>query len=114
MAVHKLIDLSRRSRIRQEIRARNSGSMDKMRDAGPPPDFLVEFNDQIDYLGQVLDDDASQIVSMARQGFPTAEIARSLGISQRTVQRKLALIAEVWTGFGKSEIPFQDDSGDEA
>lgn len=101
--VNKLIDVSRKARIRRSLQLREAIPLESLSDDRPPPDFFAEFVDEVDYLARVLDHDARSIVLLAQQGFQTSEIARSLDISQRTVQRKLALIEDVWSGFGSEE-----------
>ena len=65
----------------------------------PTPDFLALMNEQHQQLLQVLRDDAQRkIVQLRLAGHTNDEIATTLGISVRSVERKLKVIRDVWSG----------------
>jgi DNA-directed RNA polymerase specialized sigma24 family protein len=63
----------------------------------PSPDDAIEFADRLDMLFEKLKDETLRVIAFQKlQGLTTEEIATSLGISTRTVDRKLQLIRTVW------------------
>ena len=64
----------------------------------PTPDFIVELADQHRHLMELLPNNAlRQIASDIMEGYTTTEIANRLSTSVRTVQRKIRLIAGIWS-----------------
>ena len=61
-----------------------------------PPDWAVLLNDDLDHLAELKGDMAKKIVELLMAGFDQMEIAEKLDSSPRTIQRRLALIREVW------------------
>ena len=63
----------------------------------PTPEFLVEVQEEQDRLLNLLADDSHRDIAKLRlQGFSVDETAKQIGISSRSVKRKLALIREAW------------------
>jgi DNA-directed RNA polymerase specialized sigma24 family protein len=63
----------------------------------PTPDDAAEFSDQLDAMFQRLDDTTLRVIAFQKlQGLTSQEIAASLDISARTVDRKLHLIRAIW------------------
>ena len=63
----------------------------------PSPDDAAEFADQLDMLFEKLNDVTLRVIAFQKlQGLSSEEIAASLGISTRTVDRKLQLIRAIW------------------
>jgi RNA polymerase sigma factor (sigma-70 family) len=63
----------------------------------PTPEFLVQVEEQQNRLFDLLRDDVQRgIARLKLEGFSNDEIAGQLGISIRTVERKSALIRELW------------------
>jgi DNA-directed RNA polymerase specialized sigma24 family protein len=63
----------------------------------PTPDDAAEFADRLDMLFEKLKDVTLRVIAFQKlQGLSSDEIAASLGISSRTVDRKLKLIRAVW------------------
>ncbi|MEZ6063149.1 MAG: ECF-type sigma factor [Planctomycetaceae bacterium] len=61
------------------------------------PATVVEFVDEVDNLLAALkDDDLRTIALLKLDGFSVAEIAAEAGMTQRAVQRRLALIRQTW------------------
>ncbi|OYW15066.1 MAG: hypothetical protein B7Z55_15300, partial [Planctomycetales bacterium 12-60-4] len=64
----------------------------------PPPDLAVMMEDEHSRLMQQLRDDLlRQVAHLRLVGLTNEEIATELGISTRTVIRKLNLIRELWS-----------------
>lgn len=69
----------------------------------PTPDQLVEFVDECETLVSRLSSDTLQQVALLRlQGFETREIADSLDLHPRSVQRKLLLIKSEWAALSEA------------
>lgn len=63
----------------------------------PTPEFIALVEEQRGRLFAILRDDVQrEIARMRLEGYTNEEIAEKLGISLRTVERKLGLIREVW------------------
>jgi DNA-directed RNA polymerase specialized sigma24 family protein len=72
--------------------------LEQVIDHDPTPDLLVELEDQRQYLFDQLRDDSLRKIAAAKlEGWSNADIAASLGISARTVQRKVKLIHDHWS-----------------
>jgi DNA-directed RNA polymerase specialized sigma24 family protein len=62
------------------------------------PDFVVAINEQCHLLMNSLPNDQfRRIARLKLEGYTNAEIAADLGVVERTVERKLELIREIWT-----------------
>ena len=71
----------------------------------PTPDFLVEVQEeQIRLLNQLHDHSQRQIARFRLQGYTVDETAKKMGISPRSVKRKLSLIRETWLLEFQSDI----------
>jgi DNA-directed RNA polymerase specialized sigma24 family protein len=67
----------------------------------PTPEAAVEFADACDRLLNRLDDETLKLVAVRKlQGQSSDEIARTLGTTRRTVDRKLQLIRALWQEEG--------------
>jgi DNA-directed RNA polymerase specialized sigma24 family protein len=65
----------------------------------PTPEFLTELEDECSFLFSLLrNDELRQIARAKLEGDSNLEIANRLGVSVRTVQRKVRLIHEQWAG----------------
>ena len=74
------------------------GGFDQVLSSEPTPEFLVMLEDEYEHLfARLRDETLRQIVSHRLEGYPNAEIAAKLGISLRSVERKLRLIREEWS-----------------
>lgn len=63
----------------------------------PTPDFLVALQEQADRILGLLRDDRLREIAIGRiEGLTVDEIAEQMGISTRSVERKLQLIRKVW------------------
>ncbi|HEX6963812.1 MAG TPA: ECF-type sigma factor [Lacipirellula sp.] len=64
----------------------------------PTPEFLVMLDEQMQRLLGLLRDDVLRRIAIARiEGYTVQEIAQSIGISDRSIERKLQLIRKAWT-----------------
>lgn len=64
----------------------------------PTPDFLFAIEEQRQRLITILGDETlGEVVRLRMEGFSNEEIAQSLSISLRSVERKLNLIRERWS-----------------
>ncbi|MCA9040306.1 MAG: hypothetical protein KDA65_08175 [Planctomycetaceae bacterium] len=67
-------------------------------DEDPSPEFLVTLEEEHQLmLGKLRDDTQRSIATLRLQGYTNEEIAEELGISLRSVERKLNLIRDIWS-----------------
>jgi RNA polymerase sigma factor (sigma-70 family) len=92
--------------IRWSARAKRGGGLahtedallDQLQDAEPTPEFLALLNEQHEELFAALrDDTCRRIARMKLHGYKNEEISEELGISMRSVERKLMLIRDCWS-----------------
>ncbi len=70
--------------------------LDSMAGNELPPDLIVDIADEFDFrLGQ-LDDKLKRIALWRIEGYSNHEIANRQGCTERTIERKLALIRKTW------------------
>jgi DNA-directed RNA polymerase specialized sigma24 family protein len=63
----------------------------------PPPEFAAIFEDLVRQLFERLPgDDFRQLARLRLEGWTNLEIADELGVTVRTVERKLSLIRDLW------------------
>lgn len=63
----------------------------------PTPEFLVEVQEEQQRLLNLLTDESHRRIAILRlQGYSVQEAAEKMGISARSIKRKLALIREIW------------------
>ena len=64
----------------------------------PTPDLIVQLEEERCQLFEKLDDDKLRDIAQRRlEGATAEEIASELGVSQRTIRRKLEIIREKWS-----------------
>jgi DNA-directed RNA polymerase specialized sigma24 family protein len=64
----------------------------------PTPELAAQMAEELDHLLALLDNATLRRVAVCKmQGYTVEEIGLMLGVSTRSVKRKLALIREVWT-----------------
>lgn len=67
-------------------------------DTEPTPEFAAVLHDEIlDKLSKLSDITKREIVVLKMQGLSNSQIAQRLRISNRSVQRKLQLVYDIWT-----------------
>lgn len=78
------------------VSGRGSG-FDDLPGREPSPEFAVEFADLCGSLLDSLDDDVlRQVAQLTLQNYDTNEVAQKLGVTRRTVERKLLIIRARW------------------
>jgi RNA polymerase sigma factor (sigma-70 family) len=100
-----------RVRIESGVDADSNGSraFNKLISSEPTPEFMVMLQEQHDRLLSLLRDDHLRSVAVSRiEGFTVSEIARRLGVSTRSIERKLALIRGVWS----TELEIESSAAD--
>lgn len=76
----------------------NGFSFDRLISDEPTPEFVVMLNEEHERLLSLLRDDRLRKIAVFRiEGFTVTEIAVDLGVSNRSVERKLQLIRELWS-----------------
>jgi DNA-directed RNA polymerase specialized sigma24 family protein len=71
---------------------------DQVESREPNPEFAVEVAEQCGQLFDRLNDLVLQRVALAKmEGYTLDEIASQIGVTRRTVQRKLDRIASIWS-----------------
>jgi RNA polymerase sigma factor (sigma-70 family) len=66
-------------------------------DRSPTADDIVELTEQLQSLMELLEqDDLKEVAQMHLEGWKNNEIAQKLGVSSRTVERKLSIIRDTW------------------
>ena len=110
ITTHKAIDQARRQttlkrgdgRVRGNSLFKRAGlppqSFDHLISDDPTPDTLAAMDDEYERLFELLHDDVQrEIVRYRLSGYRNGEIAERLGISLRSVERKLAVIRDAWS-----------------
>lgn len=103
ITAHKCVDL-----VRRESRRKRGGAavpdnvaFDDLIGDEPTPSFVVQLSDEVERLLAQLDrsgDPTLRAVALAKmEGDSTDAIAARLGCVRRTVERKLRIIARVWS-----------------
>ena len=72
-------------------------TLDQLVGDAPAPDVLAMLDEQARHLMSKLRDDRLRRIAVQRiEGYTIPEIAKDLGLSQRSVERKLQLIRSTW------------------
>ena len=85
----------------------SDGGIASVPDPSAKHELATQLTEEIDRMINVLDDDnLRDIADLVLAGFSTAEIAELVDRTQRTVQRRLRMILDIWNqaGFGE-EVP---------
>jgi DNA-directed RNA polymerase specialized sigma24 family protein len=92
-----------RGNVRLEVDVSSSASgeptfsLDDLVGDSPTPDLLVMLEEQSQRLLELLRDDRLRRIAVSRiEGYTVPEIADSLAVSARSVERKLQLIRKAW------------------
>lgn len=85
------------------------GVFDPFVDSEPTPEIAVEAAEQATRLIAMLEKESLQIVArMKLDGYTNREIAEKVGVMERTIERRLALIRQTWTEL--ADIEADNDS----
>ncbi len=72
-------------------------TLDDLCDTTPTPEYLSILSEKhLLLMGELQKDELKQIAQLTLEEYTSAEIARKLEKSQRTIQRKQTLIREIW------------------
>jgi len=78
------------------------GGFAEVADPQPSPEFAVQVADELRRKMEELgDDELREIVIAKLEGYSCPEIASRLGLSKRTVERRLSLIRRIWREAGE-------------
>jgi DNA-directed RNA polymerase specialized sigma24 family protein len=94
--------------LRREHRQKRGGDVAKTPAADdlaapqPDPALEAEWNDQCQWLLQNLDEGLRDVALLRLEGLANKELARKLAMPLRSVERKLALIREIWSNLGEN------------
>jgi RNA polymerase sigma factor (sigma-70 family) len=71
--------------------------LDRVIGSEPSPDFALRLAEALDAVVAGLGDDALRTIAQRKlEGYANDEIAKELGVSSRTIERKLARIRQEW------------------
>jgi DNA-directed RNA polymerase specialized sigma24 family protein len=91
--------LARKEGRRREILEREFSGQN-FAQGEPAPEFAAEVADQLRQLLDALPDPLLREIAVAKlEGYTNQEIAASVGKAVPTIERKLRLIRDAWTGF---------------
>lgn len=104
IAVRRTCNVIRSSNRRAKGESRLVGNEDDVRnglvreiDNNPTPESLLMVQEVFEVLMQNLDEQLQAIVRYRLAGYTQSEIATKLGITTRSIQRKMVLIRKMWT-----------------
>lgn len=79
--------------------------LEQMADATPSPELAVEAAEEANRLLSILGKESlQQVARMKLDGFTNAEIAAKVGVMERTVERRLVLIRQIWAEQADREL----------
>jgi DNA-directed RNA polymerase specialized sigma24 family protein len=82
-----------------EFEGQTDEGMAQFIDREPTPESAVQFAEDVDRLLEDLGNETLRTIALRKlEGHSSTEIAAELGISARSVDRKLELIREIWGG----------------
>jgi len=79
------------------------GGFDTLPSPEPTPEFAAMMLESTASLLALLDEEARLIAEMKLQGYTNSEVARQIGKSLPTVERRLKVIRTLWDGWSKEE-----------
>ena len=88
--------------------ATDPAGFDQFLDAEPTPEFLMLVEEENQHLFDLLRDETQRDIARYRlAGYSNEQIAEKVGISLRSVVRKLGVIKEVWSQELPGAVPGQ-------
>ena len=103
----------RQSAQKRDVRRTVSGTsneeeenwLDQLAHEAPNPELAVEAAEEANRLLAALGKDTLQEVARLKlEGYTNAEIAAKVGVMERSVERRLALIRQIWTEHIEAEL----------
>lgn len=103
----------RQSAQKRDVRRTVSGTsneeednwLDQLAQESPSPELAVEAAEEANRLLAVLGKDSLRDVARLKlEGYTNAEIAAKAGVMERSVERRLVLIRQIWTEETESEL----------
>lgn len=86
-----------------QFNAEERAGIDAIVGSEPTPEFAGEVTEECRRLFDLLNDETLRTVAQYKmEGCTNDEIAAKLGVKTRTIERKLALIREIWTEEGEA------------
>jgi RNA polymerase sigma factor (sigma-70 family) len=80
------------------LNAKDMADLDQIVGSEPTPEFAAQVSEECRRLLNVLANESLRAVAVAKmEGYSNAEIGQKLGLLQRSVERKLQLIRELWS-----------------
>lgn len=74
-----------------------AAGFDQILNDKPGPEFLAALNEEFCHLMDVLPDNLRQVALLRFEGYTNEEIAEQIGMTTRSIERKLRLIRDRWT-----------------
>jgi DNA-directed RNA polymerase specialized sigma24 family protein len=85
-----------------------SGGVSSLPGYEPTPAFAAEVAETFEnLLGALPDDCCRTIALLMMENYTADQVAKKLGCTRRTVQRKLLVIRRTWQDFSGSELPVE-------
>jgi RNA polymerase sigma factor (sigma-70 family) len=85
------------SALADPLASHGRGGIDQVAGSEPTPEFAAEMIEAVDQLFNRLDDEELRRIALRKlEGYSNEEIAREIGRSLPTVERRLKMIRETW------------------
>lgn len=82
-----------------------SAPLDRVADERPTPEFAAQAAEECGVLLNLLEDETTRMVAIWKmEGYTNREIADKLGVTERTVGRKLEAIREQWSARLQADV----------
>jgi RNA polymerase sigma factor (sigma-70 family) len=86
--------------------SQNGSGFDNLPSREPSPEFAAEFADLCESLLDSLEDKVlREVAQLTLQNYDTTEVAQKLGVTRRTVERKLLIIRSRWQQRMAGTVP---------
>ncbi len=94
---HRLKRNARRTVEETTVAGSEQSTLNSLIGREPTPEFVAEFSEICHQLLETLDDESlRQVASLKLDGWSAAEIADELGVSKRTIERRLLIVKRKW------------------
>ncbi|QDU92569.1 sigma-70 family RNA polymerase sigma factor [Lignipirellula cremea] len=79
--------------------------LEQLADQEPTPEMAAETAEEANRMLETLEKESLQSVArMKLEGYTNREIAERLGVMERTIERRLTLIRQLWTEFAEASL----------